>query len=283
MRRRNVSVGDRSFALVMVLASLPLAIHWQTIEAMSRQWSTEAYRHGWIVPIVSIVLLWRKRERYSGVRLTGSWIGAAWLAGLCILWMVADTIAVQSVAQVCVVLMASAFVMMVLGQAAYEQVRFPLAFLIFAVPVGISIVPSLMDSTATIAVTVLQAFGVPALREGMMISLPGGTFEVVEACSGYNYLNAGLALAVLVAHFAFLRLWKQTVYVCAALVVFMLVNGLRAVTIMWVGSASDMRFLVGREHIWFGWALFVLAMWLMFWLAERLSDTGQTGPRSVAE
>jgi len=42
-----------------------------------------------------------------------------------------------------------------------------------------------------------------------------------------------------------------------------------------VGTTSDMQFLVGKDHVFFGWVLFLLAMALMYWVAERYSDVGK--------
>ena len=95
---------------------------------------------------------------------------------------------------------------------------------------------------------------------------------MVEACSGLNYLNAGIALGVLIAHLMFRVLWKQLSYVLAVVCVFIAVNGIRAFVVMFVGSTSEMRLLVGRDHLFFGWVLFLLAMALMYWVAERYSD-----------
>jgi exosortase/archaeosortase family protein len=84
----------------------------------------------------------------------------------------------------------------------------------------------------------------------------------------------------LVAHLMFRVAWKQLLYVMAVVVVFMAVNAVRAFFIMFVGSASGMRLLVGHEHLVFGWILFVVAMGLMYWVAERYSDMrGVEAPR----
>jgi exosortase A len=268
----SVMHRDRNFLLIAGLAVVPIAMYWGTVMTMAGLWSTEAYRHGYLIPVISAVLLWRDGPRYASMDFRGSWFGAALMAGLVALWVVAESTSVQQVEQLSVVLMISAFVLTVLGWKDYQQVWFPLAFLLFAVPIGGSVVPHLMDATATIAVGTLQMFGVPAFREGMLITLPGGTFEVVEACSGLNYLNAGIALGVLVAHLMFRVLWKQLSYVLAVICVFIAVNGLRAFVVMFVGSTSEMRLLVGRDHLFFGWVLFLLAMAVMYWIAEKYSD-----------
>ncbi|HVM98473.1 MAG TPA: exosortase A [Candidatus Acidoferrales bacterium] len=273
-----MSRGGRSVILVAALAVVPLMVYWDTVVGMAGLWSTESYRHGYLIPVISLLLLWRDRSRYSSLSIHGSWLGAGLLGALVLLWLVADATSVQQVEQLSVVLMVSAFVLTVVGLEGYHRVWFPLAFLLFAVPIGGSLIPQLMDATATIAVSALQMFDVPALREGMTISLPGGTFEIVEACSGFNYLNAGVALGVLVSHLMFRQLWKQMSYVIAVVGVFILVNGLRAFIVMFVGSTSHMQVFVGKDHVFFGWALFLSAMALMYWVAEKYSDRREEQP-----
>ena len=270
--------SDRNFVVIVVLSVIPIAIYWDSMITMARLWSsTEAYRHGYLIPFVSMLLLWRDRSKYRSTKFTGSWVGAGVLASLVAVWIAAEATSVQLIEQLSVVLMVSALALTVLGWRAYQPVWFPLAFLVFAVPIGDTAIPYLMDSTASFAVMALQMLGVPALREGMRVALPGGTFEVVEACSGFNYLTAGVALGVLVAHLKFKSLWKQLCYVVAVVGVFVFINGLRAFVIMWVGSLSNMQLLVGREHVFFGWVLFLLAMALMYWVAEKYSDLPDPG------
>jgi exosortase A len=279
----GVAIWNRTFLLIVAVAALPVAVYWDTMSTMAAQWSTDAYRHGYMIAPVSIFLLWRGRTEFASIPMEGSFFGLALLLALVLAWIVAESTSVQIVEQLAVVLMASALPLTVLGWGPYRRVWFPLAFLVFAVPMGASAVPWLMDSTATIAVAALQLVGVPALREGMLVSLPGGNFEVVEACSGFNYLNAGIALGALVAHLMFRAVWKRVVYLVAVVAVFIAVNGIRAFVVMLVGSGSDMRILVGSDHIFFGWVLFLLAMAAMYWLAERYSDIRYMEPTRAAE
>ena len=51
-----------------------------------------------------------------------------------------------------------------------------------------------------------------------------------------------------------------------------LTNGLRAFIVMAVASATDMRVLAGKDHVIFGWALFLLVMIALYFVAERFSD-----------
>jgi exosortase A len=265
-------LSPKKLSLIVVAAGVPIVVYWGTFQSMTGLWSTDSYRHGWVIAPVAVFLLWRDRSTYSDAPFTGSIAGVTMLGALVSMWMIAAATSVQLVEHLSVVAMIGACVLAMTGWPTFRTLWFPFAFLLFAVPMGGSIIPALMDTTASISVSALQALDVPALREGMRISLPGGTFEVVEACSGFNYLIAGAALGVLVAHLMFRSPWRQVCYVAVIIVVFIFINGLRAFVVMFVGSASKMHWLVGQDHLFFGWLLFLGAMVLMYWGAERFSD-----------
>jgi exosortase A len=272
MRVATLANRDRVLALLIGLMVVPVALYWSTFLNMSAIWSTEPFRHGYMIPFISLILLWRERRRLESVTLTGSWVGLLSLVGLVLLWLVAEATSVQVIEHLSATLMISAFVLAAGGRAAFRIVWFPVAFLIFAVPMGVSIVPDLMNSTASISIAALQLMGVPVLREGMLVTTPSGAFEIVEACSGFNYLTAGTAMGVLVAHLMFRSYLRQISYVVMVVAVFIVANGIRAFIVMLVATKSEMRIFVGDDHLFLGWVLFLLAMVLMYWLAEKYSD-----------
>src|SRR4026207_758168 len=116
----------------------------------------------------------------------------------------------------------------VLGWQAYRQMAFPLAFLVFAVPFGRALVPALMQVTADITVTVLNWTGVPGFPGGMLLSIPGGDFEVARACSGLNYLMTGVVLGTLYAHLMYTGWRKRVAFVAVTVAVLIVANGIRA-------------------------------------------------------
>src|SRR5690606_10682622 len=105
---------------------------------------------------------------------------------------------------------------------------FPLGYMLFLVPFGDELVPSLQAFTATMAVALTHASGVPAAVDGMFIDTPAGLFEVAEACSGVKFLVAMVALGALVAHLCFRSPARRALFMAAAIVVPILANGVRA-------------------------------------------------------
>jgi len=91
-----------------------------------------------------------------------------------------------------------------------------------------------MEATADVSERLLGLLGVPALREGMFFTLPGGNFEVAEICAGLRYLMAGTVTALLFAYLNFNRWGKRIAFTLLAAVSFVIANGLRAfITMLW--------------------------------------------------
>jgi exosortase len=90
-----------------------------------------------------------------------------------------------------------------LGKENFRKVWFAFFFLLFMVPVPAVIyyqatLPMQLLSTRATAF-LLQLLGIPAIREGNIINLPGYSLEVIEACSGLRSLVTLLALGSLYA------------------------------------------------------------------------------------
>jgi len=91
------------------------------------------------------------------------------------------------------------------GTAWARLCLFPVAFLLFAVPVPYVLYYSLsfplQQLAARAAALGLGAVGIPAVRVGNTIDLPNASLEVAEACSGLRSLVSLLALGALFARF----------------------------------------------------------------------------------
>jgi EpsI family protein len=100
----------------------------------------------------------------------------------------------------------------------------------------------------------------------MFLHLPTGSWSVVEACSGLNYLVASVVLGLCYAHLTYTSLSRKAAFLAAAIVVPILANSARAYIVVMVGHLSEMRY--GRDHILFGWLFFGVIMLLVFWIGS---------------
>lgn len=265
-------------ALFAVAAALVLVFvfYRDTVASMVAIWeSSETYAHGWIILPLALWLLWRERDCVLRIEPRFNPLGLVAMAGVVLLWVAADIIDAQVVQHLTLVLMVFATVLTLLGWQATRQMSFPLGFLLFAVPVGEILVPTLMEFTAAFTVAAVQLTGIPVFRDGMYFSLPSGDFEVAVACSGIRYLIASIALGTLYAYLSFSNNYKRLAFILFAAIIPILANGLRAYGIVMIAHLSGMKLAVGVDHFIYGWVFFGVVMFALFLVGSRFQEEAE--------
>jgi len=118
-----------------------------------------------------------------------------------------------------------------LGMENFRKVWFAFFYLLFMVPLPAVIyyqatLPmQLLSSQAT--TFLLQVIGVPAVRQGNIINLPGYSLEVIEACSGLRSLVTLLALGSLYSWHYMTNKWRAVALTLAMIPIAMAANVFR--------------------------------------------------------
>jgi exosortase A len=236
-------------------------------------WSrSDTYAHGFVVPLISLWLIWRMRQQLVPLVPTPSVLAWGMLLAAVLAWFVGDLVAVNAVTQLMLVVVLVLLVPALLGWQVALSLVFPLAFLFFAVPIGDFLLPQLMAWTADFTVIALRWTGIPVYREGLQFVIPSGTWSVVEACSGIRYLIASLTVGCLFAYLSFNSLRKRLVFVLVALAVPLIANWLRAYLIVLLGHLSGNELATGVDHLIYGWLFFGIVIFLMLLIGSRFAD-----------
>lgn len=200
------------------------------------------------------------------------------LALLAFAWLLGHLTATDGVQQFSLVAMIIVFVWGAVGTVVAKALLFPLSFLLFAVPAGHGLIPTLQDFSAWFAVSLLDLSGLPVLLEGRFISVPFGRWEVAEACSGIRALIACLAMGYLYAGLTY-RTWSRRVgFVLASAVVPILANGVRIYGIVLLGYLAGNPAAVAVDHILTGWVFISIVMVLLLVLGHRWREKPEEAP-----
>lgn len=275
MTRFGITGSARDFGPLLPLSIVIVAVlilYAPTVAGIVELWNKSEYRHGALVLPISAYLVWRMRDKLAGIELAPWPPGLIAIGALAAVWLLSRWLDVQVSEQFAAVALIPAAVATFLGCAFARQLSFPLLFLLAAVPLGTGFLPALMVVTADISTALLRLTGVPVFRDGQVLALPGGNFEVADVCAGLNYLVSGIMIALLYAYLTFNSNFKRALFVTGTALVLILANGLRAFIVMAVASATDMRYLGGRDHVWFGWLLFGVVVTLLFLFGARWAD-----------
>jgi exosortase len=263
-----------------VLAALPLvglvlAAYWPVLERLVEQWAVDPnYSHGFLIPVMAAYFVYERGARLQHMRFSPSWVGVAVLAGGLLLFVVGQAGADLFLQRVSLVVVIAALVLGLLGRPALRVLSFPIAFLLFMIPLPAIVLNAvalpLQGFAAQTATFCLAALDIPVLREGHVITLANTSLEVAEACSGIRSLMSLLTLATVYAYFTEPVAWKQWAIVVAAVPVAIAANAFR------VAGTGVLAHYVGQEaaqgfyHDFSGWLVFVVAFVLLLGIAAAL-------------
>lgn len=262
-------------ALPLTLGALALfvLVYRGTLMTMVGLWiESDTFSHGFLVFPAVAFLIYRMRDRLAMLQPRPSWLGLGALIGSLALWFVAHVGAVQVAEQFSFVFGLCAIAWALLGWRVTLALSFPMFFALFAVPFGDFIIPTLMQFTAWFVVKAVELSGIPVFREGYLLSIPRGDFEVAKACSGIRYLIASVSLGTFFSYITFTSWKKRAVFISAAVLLPIIANGLRAYGIVMIAHFSHMQLAVGMDHLVYGWVFFGIVMFLMFWIGGRHAD-----------
>ena len=250
-----------------------LALHWRTAASIVAIWiRSETFAHGFVVVPICLWFAWRKRAELAATPASPWWPGLALVAGFGAAWLIATAADVQGPKQFALAFMLQAAIVTIVGLRVARVAAFPLAFLLFAVPFGDFLVPTLIDWTADFTVGALRLSGVPVYREANHFIIPSGWWSVVEACSGVRYIIASLMVGTMFAAIAYRSPRRRAWFVLASILVPVVANWLRAYMIVMLGHLSDNRLAVGIDHVIYGWVFFGVVMVVLFWVGSRWQE-----------
>lgn len=290
-RSRDAAASFRWLPFLTVLAVGLLALcllFRETLRSMFATWHSGNYSHCYLIFPIACWLVWRERKRLSRVRPAPSVVAVFVIALLSVIWVIGDSGDANLIRELSFVAMIPVMVWAILGTEIALTVWFPLSYLIFAVPMGDTLIPHLQDLTASFAVLALQASGIPALLDGRLIYLSSGTWEVAQACSGIRYLISSLVLGVLFAHLLY-RSWRRKfVFLAACVAVPIVANWIRVYSILVFAHTVNRELAVGIDHVIYGWlfcslvtiGLFSVALW---WREKESPPKSPPKPEVIAE
>ena len=145
------------------------------------------------------------------------------------------------------VLAAAGYVLVAGGWSHLRRLAFPLAFVLFALPIPNRVlVPlqfALQSATTSAAAAALPVLGVSVERSGFVLRLPNGDLGVAEACSGVRSVTALTAIA------AFVAWWRGFGFVRGALLVGLSVPVIAAVNAVRVIVSGLLQEYAGHEYV----------------------------------
>jgi exosortase len=204
--------GPQLAALALAAATLVLVFQ-GTFSFLYAQWQLDEYSHGFLIPLISAYLLWRRRVQFAQLSFRPSWAGVALAAFGLALYFLGSLASITTVDAYALVIVIAGCVLGLMGWEAFKVALVPIALLFLMNPIprffynNLSLELQLLSSQ--IGVAIMRAFGVSVFLEGNVIDLGTYKLQVAEACSGLRYLFPLMTLGVIVAYLFKGKAWMR--------------------------------------------------------------------------
>jgi exosortase len=215
------------------------------------------YSHIAVIPPVSACVVYFGRKRIFGNCQRSLAVGAPLVVlGIVIYSVVAARSVIRngdlSLMMLAIVLAGTGAFVICYGTEAFRAGMFAFGLLLFVIPLPAALLDGinsiLQKGSADVSYAVLKLAGVPVLKDGVRVSLPGLEIEVAQECSGIRSAFA-LLITGLLAGYALLRtVWGRVCLGLLMIPIAILKNGVRIATISWLAAYVDASFMHSDLH-----------------------------------
>lgn len=272
--------------LSLMVPTIWRLVHWV--------WPSDDQGHG---PLVLVVSSWLLIRRWAAARAAASSAlpspGESVADRVMAIALIAISLPLYFMGRSQAILMAEvgslitllwALLLMHLGRQGVRVLIFPLAFLLFMIPLPEALVAAvtapMKSAVSTVAAWLLQGLGQPVARSGVMLTAGPYQLLVADACAGLTTLFTLEALGLLYLHLrGHAAWWRNVAMVVLVVPISFTANVLRVMTLVMVtlywGDAAGQGF----AHDFAGLTLFTAALLLLIGCDAMLGLMSSVGRR----
>ena len=230
-------------ASAALIGALLLALFYPALRWLVGEWlGNDYYSHGPLVPLISAFFAWRLWARWSPEQrhIKPDTFGLIPVGAGLIVYLYALLQRAYFAASLAMIVLIAGLVWYLLGTAVVRRMAFPLAFLLFMVPLPFVepfSVP-LAQFTGALSASCVRLFGVPIVVNGAQVTLPNTQLVVGAQCSGLRSIVTLLTLVGLVI-FVMQGPWWAKVLLA-----------LSSIPIATFGNVMRVSSLLGVANVW---------------------------------
>jgi exosortase len=250
------------------------------LSSLIRQWaSDDNYSHGFFVLPLAAYFAWERRSALENAMPRPSALGLVIIIGSLIVWaagLLGSELFLTRVSMIGVIAGATLFVW---GWRHLRILAFPILFLLLMIPLPAIIFNQLAFPlqlfASRVGESVIATAGIPVLREGNVLHLPGNTLEVAEACSGIRSLVSLVMLGIVLGYFTGQRAGGRLLLALAAIPIAIVANAARVAGTALAAEWISPRAAQGFFHTFSGWLMFVVAFIGLLLVQQVIARLGE--------
>ena len=226
-------LAQRLFFLLVALGAILFAYH-HVLSGMIKDWYLdENSSHGFIVPVVTAYLIWKRRSVLIDLPIKPNvWGLFLLLAGIGLLllgWVATEYFTMRF----SLIVVLCGCITYCFGWPVLSAIAGPMAYLILMIPI-----PAILYDAAAfplklfvtqVSVSFMKAIGIMVVRDGNVMAFPNITLEVVNACSGLRSLTSLLAVGLAYVMLVVKVRWQKAVLIALIFPIALAANMVRVI------------------------------------------------------
>ncbi len=253
------------FASCALILTGLCVLYYPVLKGLWAVWfSEDQYSYGILVPALFAYFAWKSWPSLSRVKPVSNAYGLVIVFFGYLLFLFGSFALHGFSARFSLICLLSGFTIYVAGFRFLRKLAFPFFILLFMIPFPESLDRyfsfNLRLLSSGVSAQMLHLFGIPAFREGNVIDIGSMQFNVIDACSGMNYVLPMLLLCAIMGAF-FLRTFRTRIILfLLAVPVSFAANVFRITATAVIAQYWSARIATGFLHDFSGWLVFMFAL-----------------------
>lgn len=260
---KNLSNNRNTIISIIAISAVIGAFFYSTLQWLVVSWlNNDYYSHGFLVPLISGYLIYSMKDDLKKIEKKQTQEGLfVFMAGI-VFYGVGSLNTIRFISGLSLLVTIFGLVLYLYGWKFVNKIKFPLAFLLFMIPLPIIdiVAPPAQTIAASGSFDIVKLVGLPIQRDGNQLILPTGAFEVAVECSGLNSLISLLSLGTIYAFILEGGLLMRLTIFFSAIPIAMIGNVLRITSVLIVGYKYGTDVAEGYFHQFSSLVLFSVAL-----------------------
>ncbi len=216
-----------------------IAFYYNTFKWLYDSWRNNAYySHGFLVPIISIYIIWRIRKEFTSIEKKESQKGLiVFIAGI-ILQGIAVLYVVRFLSGLSLIITIFGVVLYLYGWEFANKIKFPILFLLIAIPLPFVdiVAPPIQTISAVESANLANMLGLSTQIDGLVLNTSIGSFEVALECSGLRSVISLLTLSILYSFVLEGSILMKSIIVLSSIPIAIIGNILRITSVLEIAN-----------------------------------------------
>ena len=280
-------VNNHTRAVIYAALVILLMITFQEAlnEQLTRVLSEERYSHAPLVFCMALYLIWIKRFEIKNHN-QGAWIGViiAVVAGIALI--IGELSAIWTIVQYGILIMCFGLAWTMIGKQIRKiLIPFMHLFLVIPLPYMLDVMLSgkmqLVSSNLGVAFT--RLLGLSVFQEGNVIDLGIYKLQVVEACSGLNYMYPLMTIGLMMGYMYKAPFYARASIFLSSVPISIVMNSMRIAMVAILVNHFGIKAAEGFMHYFEGWVIFLICIVLLLIEAKLLNAVVGMKKRKLAD